>query len=124
MISFTLGFKDARTGADPLVFDLKGRKGVADEEATEVSIEERAGTLEKNVCLMLNKSVEFSAELGGQAADTDDEDEGMFDGKGVTTGGGILGFGRGRIGALETASALMEACVSTGLKYRFGELGG
>lgn len=106
------------------MFDLKGRKGVADEEATDVSMEERAGTLEKNVCLMLNKSAELSSELGGRAADTDDEDEGMFDGKGITAGRGILRFEGSRLGALETASALLEACVSTGPEYRFGEFGG
>lgn len=106
------------------MFGLKGRKGVADEEATDVSMEERAGTLEKNVCLMLNKSAELSSELGDRAADTDDEDEGMFDGKGVTAGGGILRFEGSRLGALETASALLEACVSTGPEYRFGEFGG
>lgn len=105
LISFTLGFKDARTGAGPPISAVFGPMGVAEVEANDVSIEERAGTLEKKVFLMSKMSVMSGSETGGSAVVATKGKVGMLKAEGVTAGSNGLPVKGNVTGMIEIASA-------------------
>lgn len=91
------------------MFALVDGMGVAEEEATDVSTAERAGTLEKKVRLRSNMSVVFGAELGGRAVEAAEEENGKLEVT-VTAGGDGFGISVSGTGAFATVSVGAEAC--------------
>lgn len=112
LISFTLGFEDARTGAGSPIFAVTG---VAEVEASDVSIEERAGTLEKKVCLISKISVVSGSGIGGSAVEATNGEEGMLEAIGLAAGSDGLYIDGNVTGMIEIASTWAGACISTAL---------